>query len=128
MDKTLFEKLTGVAEDFTLQQSVTQNIDRILCCGGFLDAATGNTVDSAREATDNIFRHALPSAVDQSMGNEEQQAIYRATLAKLILRFEPRLKNVTVNNVAQVGLRSSCRLKIELVDGEFEQEFVFGQI
>ena len=128
MDKALFERLTNVSEDFSLQQSVTDNINRILCCGGFLDATTGQSVDAGREAMDSIFRNSMPSIVDQSFGNEEQQSIYRARLAKLLLRFEPRLKSVKVNSLSQVGLRSSCRLKIELIDGEFEQEFVFGNV
>jgi predicted component of type VI protein secretion system len=126
MNKTLFEKLAFAGETFTIRQSVTDNISRILNSGGFLDAAIGGNGETGRVALGSIYRNGMPSIIDQGMGNQVQQAQYRATLAKLLLRFEPRLKSVTVSRFIGQGMRSSCRLKMALMDDEFEQDFVFG--
>ncbi|NQZ09801.1 MAG: hypothetical protein HRT35_21830 [Algicola sp.] len=126
MGKTLFEKLTCVGESITLQQSVTDNINRILNCGGVLDAVDNG--ESGGVVLNSIYRNGLAAVVDQPSVNSAQQDQYRANLVKLLLQFEPRLKSVSVNHFINQGLQSVCSLKIELSCGEFEQEFVFKQV
>lgn len=124
MNKTLFEKLTVGDESLTLKQSVINNIDRIFSSGGFLDADSDS--QPGTNVLDSIYHNGVASVVEQSAMNGEQLREYRLTLAKVLLRFEPRLKNVTVSSIKSLGIGSSCRLKIELIDGEFEQDFVFA--
>ena len=127
MNKTLFEKLTCAGEPITVKQSVTDNIDRILNSGGFLDAVVDLNGDHSRAGLNGIYRNGLAFLVDQPAVNSAQLDQYRASLAKVLMRFEPRLKKVTVNSFCNQGLQSKCRLNIELVDGEFEQDFIFKQ-
>ena len=128
MNKTLFEKLTCAGDPYTLLQSVSVNIDRLLNCGGVLDAAIDVNGEPGRLALGSIYPKGLAAAVDQPAVNSAQQDQYRANLVKLLLRFEPRLKSVTVNRFINRGLQCVCSLKIELIGGEFEQEFVFKQV
>jgi len=78
--------------------------------------------------TDSIYPHAMASIVDQSAGNKEQQELYQARLEQTLLRHEPRLKAVTVYSLVNRGMKTACRLKIELVNEVFEQEFVFASL
>ena len=126
MRKILFERLTQPQQPFDLRHSVAENIDRILSCGGYLDEATGKGGETGRLVLDSMFRNGLASLVDQSMDNNELLTRYRAALSKVLLRYEPRLKNVTVGQFVHTGLRARCRLKLELVDDTFEQDFEFG--
>ena len=127
MKKTLFEKLTSPGEVISVRESVIQNIDRILSSGGFLDAALYSDPDTSQNRLDSIFVSGLSAIVDQSTRSADQLEHYRTTLRKVLLRFEPRLKNVTVSNIRGMGLRSTCDLKIELHDQVFEQQFEFGK-
>lgn len=127
MNKTLFEKLTKPGKPVNLRQSVTDNIERILASSGYLDADAGGMLDPGKALLESIYPGGLPYVVDKSSGNDEQLKDYRKMLRKALLKFEPRLKDVTVSSIQTCGFRSACRLKIELYDGEFEQEFVFAQ-
>jgi predicted component of type VI protein secretion system len=127
MNKALFEKLTMAGEEVTLKQSVTANIERILSGNGLLDADTDIAVDAAKVALDSIYRRGLPYIVDQSSASEAQMQHYRAAICDVLMQFEPRLKSVSVQALTSRGLWSSCRLKIALMDGEFERDFAFSQ-
>ena len=127
MNKTLFEKLTTAGKPLTMRQSVSDNIERILSCGGFLDAAIEDNSEPGSVAPNSIYRSGMEAIVDQPGVNSPELDQYRENLVKLLLRFEPRLKNVTLNGFVNMGYQSACRLKIELIDGEFEQEFIFKQ-
>ncbi len=126
MNKTLFEKLTRPGETITLKESVVANIDHILSAGGLLDATLNGEINASRQSLGSIFVNGLSAIVDQSSNSPDQLQQYRTTLRKVLLRFEPRLKNVTVNSISGGTIQSSCQLKIELIDGEFEHQFVFG--
>ncbi|WP_281557495.1 hypothetical protein [Thalassomonas sp. RHCl1] len=128
MAKSLFEKLTLPGQPMSLKQSVTNNIARLLDSGGYIDAALDLRSDSGHMITDSIYPHAMAAIVDQSAGNKEQQELYQARLEQTLLRHEPRLKAVTVYSVLSQGMRTVCRLKIELVNEVFEQEFVFANL
>lgn len=131
-NKALFEKIAFAGKSMTLKQSVIDNIDRILSCGGFLDADNHKQSISPYSkkrdpgVTDCLFRHRIKSIVEQSAMTNEQRRYYKDSIAKVLLRFEPRLRNVTVSNIVSRGVKSSCRLKIELIDFEFEQDFIFS--
>ncbi|WDD96571.1 hypothetical protein [Thalassomonas actiniarum] len=128
MVKSLFEKLTLPGQPLSLKQSVTNNIARLLDSGGYIDAALDLRSDSGHMLTDSIYPHAMAAIVDQSAGNKEQQELYQARLEQTLLRHEPRLKGVTVYSVLNQGMRTVCRLKIELVNEVFDQEFVFANL
>ncbi|WDE09387.1 hypothetical protein [Thalassomonas haliotis] len=128
MSKSLFEKLTLAGQPLTLKQSVTNNIARLLDSGGYIDAALDLRSDSGQRLTDSIYPHAMAAIVDQSAGNKEQQQLYQARLEQTLLRHEPRLKAVTVYSVLNRGMRTVCRLKIEVVNEVFDQEFVFANL
>ncbi|WDE02760.1 hypothetical protein SG34_015035 [Thalassomonas viridans] len=128
MSKSLFEKLTLAGQPLSLKQSVTNNIGRILESGGYIDAALDLRSDSGHMLTDSIYPHAMAAIVDQSAGNKEQQELYQAKLEQTLLRHEPRLKAVTVYSLVSLGMNTVCRLKLELADEVFEQEFTFANI
>jgi predicted component of type VI protein secretion system len=126
MDKTLFEKLTCSNQTLTLKQSVINNIARLLSCGGFLDDEIDQRKETTSDGSISIYPNNISAIVDQSSEDEEQFKVYQAGLEKMILRFEPRIKNVKVNNFRHQGTQVGCSFNIELHD-EFEQHFVFNQ-
>ena len=123
MNKTLFEKLTQTTELISLKQSVIDNIGRILGCGGFLDSGIDDFSVASMEGNLN---KGLGAVVDQAQDDEQQLAKYRKTIERTLLKFEPRLKGVKVTHLTHQGIQSCCQIKMVLVDGEFEQEFMFG--
>ena len=127
MDKSLFEKLTCCKKTLTLKQSVINNISRLLNCGGFLDDEVSRKSQLASQQLNSIYPNSLSSIIDQSLDNKELLTSYQKKLQQLILRFEPRIKNVKVKSLKSQGLQMGCNLKIELYEEEFEEHFVFNQ-
>ncbi len=121
MNKTIFEKLTS-SEVVSLKQSVINNIDRILSAGSFLDGDAKEKGDLGQDLLNGFFKNGLPAIVDQAVHNGEQIHSYSKLIEKILLRFEPRLVRVKVKGFVNQGLKSFCRLRIELVTGEFEED------
>jgi len=126
MDKTLFEKLTLPDKALTLQQSVINNITKLLHFGGFLDDEIGSN-NSGNSLSSSIYPNSLSAIVDNSGADKEEFKAYQSGLEKLVLRFEPRVKSIKISGFKHQGMQVGCNLKIELHDGEFEQHFVFNQ-
>ena len=126
MERTLFEKLIIADVSMTLRQSVIDNIDRILGSDGFLDSENLASELNSRLNIENNFHYGIRSITEQSAVDSEQLQSYKESLVKILLRFEPRLVNVEVKEIFIKGIHSTCNLKIRLIDGEFDQVFVFS--
>lgn len=126
MAKAFFEKLTCAGKEISTRESVINNVERILNFGGFLDAGVDGFSQRSFSRINGIYRNGLMAVVDQSLDNRGQIAQFQGEIVHVLKAFEPRIKDIQVLDIGHAGQRSRCQLKIQLVGGNFEQNFVFG--
>jgi predicted component of type VI protein secretion system len=115
--KTLVEKLDSSCEHQSLQQSVRDQIQRIISTRMYLgDTPLANSW---------VTGFGVPEIVDEYSHTGDAHTHYRELLRRKILEFEPRLIDVKVKNVNSYSDRASCQLVLQLEECELEEQFFF---
>lgn len=115
--KTLLEKLDTACTDFSLKESVCNQVQRIISTRMYL----GSEPDHQSWVT----AFGVPQIVDEHANVGDEHIRYKALLKQSILKFEPRVKNVEVKSMKSFSDRASCQLVLTLVEGEIEERFFF---
>ncbi|MGS2718696.1 GPW/gp25 family protein [Eionea flava] len=115
--KTLFEKLDASCESYSLEQSVRDQVQRIISTRTYLGSKP--VLDSW------VTGFGVPEVVGEYSHAGDEHAQYQEVLRKKILEFEPRLVDVQVKNITSYSDRANCRLLLKLEDIELEEQFFF---
>jgi predicted component of type VI protein secretion system len=120
MSKTLFEKLDSACHQISIQESICQQIQRIISTrsyGGF---------KSLMNLEDGHYINAFGMAaiVDQYGSNDEYK-YYRHLLRQQILALEPRLNEVEVIELSSPFSSVKCQLLLTMVSENNNEQFYF---
>lgn len=117
MTLTLLEKLDRTRHRLTLEQSVCDQIQRIV--------STRTYLGDAPDWLSYVTAFGVPEIVDQFAVNSEEHEQYRATIRRQILALEPRVQDVEVQAIQVQGDRAFCQLAIKLKDIAIQERFYF---
>jgi predicted component of type VI protein secretion system len=117
MNRTLLEKLDSRCHRQTLQQSVCQQVQRILATRSYRRAMDG--------AGSFVVAFGIPELLDQFKGDDDAQRIYRQRIREQLLALEPRLTDVDVKAIHSDGSRAHCQLILHLGQEQVSEHFYF---
>lgn len=113
--KTLLEKLDSSCQQLSLEESVCNQVQRIISSRMYLGDKP--VLDSW------VTGFGVPEVVDEYSQSENEE--YLKILRKKILEFEPRLIDVKVKSITSYTDRAQCQLLLKLDEGEIEERFFF---
>lgn len=116
--KPLFEKLTLQEKPFDLRASVMRQIQMIL-------SARGKARNRQQEPT--LLDFGIPPVVDQMGADSDRLREYQQEIRRMILAFEPRVRDVEVRGSHAELLMSIVHLKVDLQETSFEEDVRFGE-
>ena len=113
--KSLFEKLLFPGEDISVMDSVSRNIHLLLNSDRILDGDTPQP-----ECT------LIPSIIDQMADSPVDLHEYKVKVEELILRHEPRISALEVEELSYKGAGSgACTIRLTVDSMESTHRYVF---
>ena len=114
---TLLEKLDSSCRNHSLQESICDQIQRVISTRTYLGL---NSADNTC-----VTGFGVPEIVDQYRANEEQQKHYCGIIRQQILLLEPRVNEVEVKSISSDGSCGKCHLTITIGKETFTEKFSF---